>query len=326
MGPALKPFGGAWSDAVRRDAQREEALHSKKLDASGADRRRAAKALRRQQVVDRLLQRLAQDRMKVEAERVANEAASEVMQDILDRMEEELRAESAPPPRSPLETCRQVLTRLAPELGVYDIEAISSRLVSKYGLGLDAEALQSCSESVLLHLAFGLQRAEVQAGKLSDLRRRTLVHAQAAKTSSARTTRFPGRRTVSLDDVATSQQPSAVDNLINNIDTGSFTTWPSPSGAMKNRKASSRRQTPGAGERQSTLLHPTKAFTMASMQAAEQRRRLEGSSKMHVQEEWRASAKSWRTARNSQSVPPDAAMNKAQQLPAISTGRRATAC
>lgn len=106
MGPALKPFGGAWSDAVRRDAQREEALHSKKLDASGADRRRAAKALRRQQVVDRLLQRLAQDRMKVEAERVANEAASEGMQDILDRMEEELRAESAPPPRSPLETVR----------------------------------------------------------------------------------------------------------------------------------------------------------------------------------------------------------------------------
>jgi len=211
--------------------------------------------------------------------------------------------------------CRKVVTRLAPELGVYGIEVLSRRLVSKYGLGLDAAALESCSESFLLFLAFGQQRAEIQAIKLDALRRAT--PGGHTTTSLPQTPGFlAGRRIYSAGDAPS--HPDAVYGLLDSLDTGSFTTWTPLSSAMKSRKAPSRKVA-DAIVRQSSPQTPMALPEEAAKQAATKRRTHWGSNRKQLQEEGTESTTRLRAANSEVGH-----VNQAH-LPAIHTIQRATA-
>jgi hypothetical protein len=198
---------------------------------------------------------------------------------------------------------------------------MSRRLVSKYGLGLDAEAMDGVSETFLLHLALGDQQGtEMQAATLRHRRR-----AAAVPASPQLRTRFVARRSVSLDDVT--HQPSPLERLINSLDTSCFTKWPAvpttqsgPTTALKQPTKSSRENDKSV--RRSTLLKPTKAYEMHAALAIEQRRRLQGSQNRHLREAWKESALAF-LEQPAVAGRPSRPQKAPYQLPAISKAEKA---
>lgn len=130
MDSVRKPFGGALSEALSRAAERKEALNDRNLGAAGAERRRAAKTMRQQQVVDRLLQRLERCHKSTASARAVDALASEpppkhVCEAEDDKLQEEKQLLPPPPQPSPLETVRTMAFKRCPNRFTRpDVEAL----------------------------------------------------------------------------------------------------------------------------------------------------------------------------------------------------------